>query len=197
MWFFVSLGKPQVSYSLGTEFNHNLAPPISKLPNRHSFTNPLCQMKYLSLQQWDQGVAWEQKSLGQKWHLMLCFPSPLEGSVQNLQRTVAFTDLQCQHQEKIIIPQPGLSSVAASSPCDFQVLLLQTPWEGQQNPKAGEVMLPTACIKDGRTATHSLSLQLFILKAALEQQNCWAEGTGTSQALPMHSSPHFHDQHSL
>lgn len=40
MWFFVSLGKPQVSYSLGTEFNHNLVPPIFKLPNRQSFTNP-------------------------------------------------------------------------------------------------------------------------------------------------------------
>lgn len=91
--------------------------------------------------------------------------------------------MQCQHQEKIIIPQTGLSSVAASSPCDFQVLLLQTPWEGQQNPKAGEVMLPTACINDERTAAHSLSLQLFILKAALEQLNCWAEGTGTSYTL--------------
>lgn len=40
MWFFVSLGKPRVSYSLGTEFSHNLAPPISKLPSWHSFTNP-------------------------------------------------------------------------------------------------------------------------------------------------------------
>lgn len=183
MWFFVSLGKPRVSYSLGTEFNHNLAPPISKLPSWHSFTNPTVSNEVTVPKQWDPGVAWEQKSLGQKWHLMLCFPSPLEGSVQSLQRTVAFTALQCQHEVKILIPPTGLSSVAASSPCDFQVLLLQTLWEGQQNPKAGEVMLPTARINDERTATHSLSLQLFILKAALEQQNCRAEGTGTSHAL--------------
>lgn len=50
-------------------------------------------------------------------------------------------------------------------------------------PKGRWGNAPDCLHKRWKTATHSLSLQLFILKAALEQHNCWAEGTGPFHAL--------------